>query len=109
MTQQHLRRPGLRAAGAAAVIALAAAGCGASGAHPRSDVISITTGACGGQWHLARPGWHTFTIRNSAGAGAEVNLVSPATGAIYGEIEGLGPNTSRAMPVNVGSGASSRP
>ncbi len=104
MTQQHLRRPGLRAASAAAVIALAAAGCGASGAHPRSDVISITTGACGGQWHLARPGWHTFTIRNSAGAGAEVNLVSPATGAIYAEIEGLGPNTSRAMPVNVGSG-----
>ncbi|HEY1640303.1 MAG TPA: EfeM/EfeO family lipoprotein [Streptosporangiaceae bacterium] len=103
MTQQHLRRPGLRAAGAVAVIALAAAGCGTS-ARPRPDAISITTGACGGWWHLARPGWHTFTIRNSAGAGAEVNLVSPATGAIYAEIEGLGPNTSRAMSVNVGSG-----
>jgi iron uptake system component EfeO len=92
------------AAASTAAAALTLAGCSAAASSARTDVISITTGACGGRWHLARPGWHTFTIRNAAGAGAEVNLVNPANGAIYAEIEGLGPNTSRQLPVDVGSG-----
>ena len=92
----------LAAPGLAAVVL---AGCSAAASSARPDVISITTGACGGRWHLARPGWHTFTIRNAAGAGAEVDLVNPASGAIYAEIEGLGPDTSRRLPVDVGSGS----
>lgn len=108
MTQQPSRRRGrcaasTAAAAGAAAAALALAGC-SSGAPARPDAISVTGSACGGHWHLARPGWHTFTIRNASTAGAEVNLVNPASGAIYAEIEGLGPGTTRQMPVNVGSG-----
>jgi iron uptake system component EfeO len=64
----------------------------------------VTTASCGGHWQLAKPGWHTFRIRNSSTEAAEVNLINPATGAIYAEVEALGPNTTRPMRLDVGSG-----
>jgi iron uptake system component EfeO len=100
------RRPATRLAGGAGLIAVLA-GCSA-GPIPASDIsataVSVTTGACGGRWHLPRAGWHTFTIRDASSEAAEVDLINPATGAIYAEVEALGPDTSRPMPVDVGSG-----
>jgi iron uptake system EfeUOB component EfeO/EfeM len=86
----------------AAALATTLAAC--SGTHATGDLIAVTTGACGGRWDLAKPGWHTFQVRNDSIDAAEVDLVNPATGAIYAEIEALGPQTSQPMPVNVGSG-----
>ncbi len=90
---------------------LALAGC-ASGAAPSpapaaapAGAISISTGACGGSWHLAAPGWHTFQIYNAASDAAEVELINPATGAVYDDIENLGAGTTDPMAVNVGSGS----
>jgi iron uptake system component EfeO len=100
----RLPAAGRAAAGAGTAVLLALAGCSAGSGHPRSDVIAVTSAACGSRWHLAGPGWHTFTIRNASTEAAEVNLINPASGAIYAEVEALGPNTSRAMPVDVGSG-----
>jgi len=70
-----------------------------------AGAISITTGACGGSWHLAAPGLHTFQIYNASGAAAEVELVNPANGAVYDDIENLGAGTTNPMAVNVGSGS----
>jgi iron uptake system component EfeO len=91
-------------AAAAALAALGAAaltGCG--GAAPPA-VISVDAGACGGEWHLAGPGWHTFELRNTNDVGGEVDLVNPATGGIYAEISSFGPGTSASMSLDVGSG-----
>lgn len=79
-------------------------GCSAGTPAAAGD-ISVTTAACGGRWHLAGPGWHTFTIRNASSVAAEVDLIDPASGAIYAEVEALGPDTAQPMPVDVGSGA----
>ena len=46
-----------------------------------------------------------FQIANHSTSAAEVDLIDPANGAIYGEVEALGPQTTRPMRVNVGSGA----
>jgi iron uptake system component EfeO len=113
MSPNHLLRAGWRIPsgatrrgaawlGAGAAIALALSACG-SGSTAAAD-ISVTTGACGGHWQLARPGWHTFTVRNDATQAATVNLIDPADKAVYGQIEALGPGTTRPMTVNVGSG-----
>ena len=37
--------------------------------------------------------------------GAEVDLVNPANGAVYAEVEALGPGTTSPMRLNVGSGS----
>ncbi|HEX3751360.1 MAG TPA: EfeM/EfeO family lipoprotein [Streptosporangiaceae bacterium] len=96
--------------GALAILPLAAcASAGASAASPLAgtvaDEISISTGACGGSWHLAAPGPHTFQIHNSASDAAEVELINPVNGAVYDDIENLGAGTTDPMPVNVGSGS----
>ena len=81
-------------------------GCGSgAGAGPAANLISVTSAGCGGRWSPAAPGWHTFHIENNSIQAAEVDLINPANGAIYAEIEGLGPGTTRPMTVNVGSGS----
>jgi phospholipase C len=39
---------------------------------------------------LAAPGWYTFGVHNAAAENAEVDLVNPANGAVYAEVEALG-------------------
>jgi iron uptake system EfeUOB component EfeO/EfeM len=46
----------------------------------------------------------TFQIYNGAAAGAEVDLIDPANGAIYAEVTGLGQGTTAPMQVKLGSG-----
>ncbi|MGH3164368.1 MAG: hypothetical protein ACRDN0_00550 [Trebonia sp.] len=50
------------------------------------------------------PGWHTSEVENQADYGAEVDLVNPANGAIYDELENTGPGTTVPMSIDLGSG-----
>jgi len=87
----------------AAALAAAMTACGAGGGQP-SNVITVSSNACGGSWHLAGPGWHTFEISNQSTGGGEIDLIDPADGAVYGEIENIGPATTASMSLDVGSG-----
>jgi iron uptake system component EfeO len=96
----------VRRAAQTAVLAVSAgilAACG--GSAPPANLVSVSNGGCGASWHLAGPGWHTFQIYNGAAEGAEVDLVNPANGAIYAEVNGLGPDTTSPMRLDVGSGS----
>ena len=62
------------------------------GGQPANE-ITVSSNQCGGAWQLAKPGWHTFEINNQGTGGAEVDLVDPANGAIYAEVENTGPAT----------------
>jgi iron uptake system component EfeO len=91
---------------AAALLAAAVTACGSS-PPPRSSsatAISFNDASCGGAWHLASPGWHTFEITNKADYGAEVDLTNPANGAVYDELQNMGPGTTAPMSLDVGSG-----
>jgi iron uptake system component EfeO len=103
-TRSRPRRAAVPLAASAAALAAALAGCSASAGISAADTISVTTGACGARWHLAAPGWHTFTITNASSQEAEVNLINPANNAIYAEVEAMGPGTSQPMRLRVGSG-----
>jgi iron uptake system component EfeO len=87
-----------------ATLLTACASGGANGAGTSSAVVSVSASRCGGTWHLAGPGWHTFQIYNAGTAGAEIALINPANGAEYGEIEESGPGTTTPMSLDVGSG-----
>ncbi len=97
----HVRRVALPLAAAMAAGLLAACG----GSMPPANLISVSNGGCGDNWQLTAPGWHTFQIYNAAAESGEVDLVDPANGAIYAEINGLGPGTSSPMRLDVGSGS----
>jgi iron uptake system component EfeO len=95
-----------RAAALAAALAVTTGGAVAcSGGAPSADRVSVSNGGCGASWKLAGPGWHTFQVHNTAAEGAEIDLINPANGAIYAEVEALGPGTTSPMRLNVGSGS----
>jgi iron uptake system component EfeO len=94
-----------RAALTAALAVSAGVITACSGGAPSPDRISVSSGGCGTSWQLAAPGWHTFQIYNAATVNADVDLVNPGNGAIYAEVEALGPGTTSPMRLNVGSGS----
>jgi iron uptake system EfeUOB component EfeO/EfeM len=92
---------------AAIVTALASAVTACGGSSPSassSTAITFNDASCGGHWQVAGPGWHTFEVSNQASAGAEVDLINPANGAVYGELENTGPGTTTPLRLDVGSG-----
>jgi iron uptake system component EfeO len=98
-------RSSLAAVLAAALAAIAGVATACSGGSAPADLVSVSNGGCGSSWHLAGPGWHTFQVHNAAAENAEVDLVNPANGAVYAEVEALGPGTTSPMRLNVGSGS----
>jgi iron uptake system component EfeO len=100
-------RTATRTAALAAALAITTGGavaCGGGGG-PAADRVSVSNGGCGPSWKLAGPGWHTFQVYNASAEGAEIDLVNPANGAIYAEVEALGPGTTSPMRLDVGSGS----
>jgi iron uptake system component EfeO len=88
-----------------AVLLTACSGSSSNSATASAGVISVSNGGCGGSWHLASPGWHTFKVYNGAAEGGTVDLVNPVSGGIYAEIETIGPGTTVPMRLDVGSGS----
>jgi iron uptake system component EfeO len=94
----------LATAGAALATLSTLAACSSGGSSQPSNVIVVSSGACGGAWSVPGPGWHTIQISNQGTGGAEIDLVNPANGAVYAEIENTGPGTVNPISIDFGSG-----
>ncbi|MGW7008108.1 EfeM/EfeO family lipoprotein [Streptomyces sp. NPDC054933] len=114
------RRGLLSAGGALAVVAAVAAVLvsvlgGAGGPAPHRSPgnadglphtrVRMSAGACGQDWTQGHSGSQVFDVYNASGGPAEVDLVDPGSGAVYGEVEGLAPGTSRPLQVTLGGGS----
>jgi iron uptake system component EfeO len=104
-----MRSPAARSAATFLAIGLLS-GCAASSAAPKAaasagDVITVSATACGTGWRHPAAGLETLQIHNAWTGPLEVAFIDAYTGAVYAEIEGLGPGTTQAMTVDVGSGA----
>jgi iron uptake system component EfeO len=71
----------------------------------RHTSVEVSPGGCGRGWTRPEPGKQVFDVRNTSGGAAEVFLTDAKTGAVYAEVEGLGPGAVRRMPVTLGSGS----
>lgn len=93
------------AAGLVAVVgaALALSGCD-SADEPRATTVEVSRGVCGKGWTDPHGGQQTFRVHNVGIATTEVQLIDPASGAVYAEVEGLGPGSTRAMRVRLARG-----
>ena len=100
---------GLSALGAA-LVAGCSASQAASGPEPAAAGrvtarIVVNSAVCGAHLRPQRPGRQTFEVTNQSSGGADVDLIDPANGAIYAEVEQLGPGTTRPMRLDAGSGS----
>lgn len=81
-----------------------AAGLSGCGSAPAGNVIAVHTRGCGTGRQQVHAGMQTFRINNSGTGGAEVDLINPANGAVYAEVDQVGPGTTVPMRVDLGSG-----
>ncbi|HEY7174881.1 MAG TPA: EfeM/EfeO family lipoprotein, partial [Micromonosporaceae bacterium] len=90
---------------AAALAALGALSACTSGTSATTSALSVTVsrGSCGGTWQ-ASGGLRTFQVHNVDIVTTEVDLIDPATGGVYAEVESLAPNATRPMQVQLGHG-----
>lgn len=94
-------------AGGAVAVAVAAGIAFAvwpDGAAAQDPEIDISRSSCGQGWADPHAGVQTFQLHNTGTVTSEVDLIDPATGVIYGEVEGLGSGTVRPLAVTLGNG-----
>ncbi|MFF8950675.1 iron uptake transporter permease EfeU [Streptomyces sp. NPDC014940] len=70
-----------------------------------AQTVAVSEKHCGEGFTAPSPGRQTFQMHNTGDKTAEVYLIDPATNAVYGEIEGLAPGTTRALVATVADGA----
>lgn len=89
-----------------AAAALFPAGDGATnGPRTTPTEIDVSLSTCGQGWHGPHAGTQRFDLHNTMDRAAEVHLLDARSGAVHGELEGLGPGTARQMTVTLGRGA----
>ncbi|MEV5437044.1 iron uptake transporter permease EfeU [Streptomyces sp. NPDC052682] len=93
-----------------AVVAVPAVLAGAVVALSRPEpggaqTVAVSPTECGKGFTAPRPGRRTFQMRNTGNQTSEVYLIDPGTGAVYGEIEGLAPGTTRDLVATVTAGS----
>ncbi|NEB04093.1 EfeM/EfeO family lipoprotein [Streptomyces sp. SID13726] len=71
----------------------------------RHTTVDVGTSGCGHGWTHAAAGRQVFDLRNTSATAAEAYLTDARTGAVYGEVEGLGPGTTRPLQVTLGDGS----
>ncbi|KUN09668.1 iron permease [Streptomyces yokosukanensis] len=72
---------------------------------PAGDqTVAVSETECGKGFTAPKPGRQTFQMHNTGGKTSEVYLVDPSTNAVYGEIEGLAPGTTRDLVATVAGG-----
>ncbi|MFH8381666.1 iron uptake transporter permease EfeU [Kitasatospora sp. NPDC018058] len=74
------------------------------GKQDSTATVSVSEQECGKGFADPQPGQQVFQMHNTGDKVSEVYLVNPGTGAVYGEIEGLAPGTTRALTATIGSG-----
>ncbi|MGW1162476.1 iron uptake transporter permease EfeU [Streptomyces sp. NPDC002513] len=102
------RRPGwvVPAAVVAVPSVLAGLTVALSGSKPAgAQTVAVSETDCGKGFSTPKPGRQTFQMHNTGNKTSEVYLVDPATNAVYGEIEGLAPGTTRDLVATVAGGS----
>ncbi|MBS2550421.1 FTR1 family protein [Catenulispora sp. NL8] len=85
---------------AGAVIVAVGPDSGSKGAQ----TIEVSSASCGKGFGDLTTGEHVFQMKNTGDVAAEVYLMDPSSSAVYGEIEGLAPGTTRPMTATIGTG-----
>ncbi|MFJ9817728.1 iron uptake transporter permease EfeU [Streptomyces sp. NPDC101151] len=101
------RRPGWVVPVAVVVVPAVIAALAVTFGRPKPEAaqtIAVSPTECGKGFTPPKPGRQSFQMHNTGDKTSEVYLVDPATSAVYGEIEGLAPGTTRALIATVAGG-----
>jgi high-affinity iron transporter len=75
-----------------------------NGKPAAAATVTVSPTACGKGFTTPKPGQQTFQMHNTGKDTSEVYLIDPSSNAVFGEIEGLAPGTTRALTATIGKG-----
>ena len=75
-----------------------------NGKPAAAATVTVSPTECGKGFTAPKPGQQTFQMHNTGKDTSEVYLVDPSSNAVFGEIEGLAPGTTRALTATIGKG-----
>ncbi|MFJ6701267.1 MULTISPECIES: iron uptake transporter permease EfeU [unclassified Streptomyces] len=107
-TRPVRRRPGWVVPVAVVTVPAVIAGLAVALGRPKpaaAQTVAVSEKECGNGFSAPKPGRQTFQMHNTGDKTSEVYLIAPDTGAVYGEIEGLAPGTTRALVATVAGGS----
>lgn len=67
--------------------------------------VEVSPSGCGRGWSRGAAGLQVFDLHNTSSGPAEVYLEDARSRAVYGELEGLAPGTTRQLTVRLGKGS----
>ncbi|MGY5116692.1 EfeM/EfeO family lipoprotein [Streptomyces sp. 900105755] len=67
--------------------------------------VEVSASRCGRGWSAPVSGVQVFDLHNPTDGAAGVLLEDPGSQAVYGEVEDIGPGTTRELTVRLGKGA----
>ncbi|MBK3564155.1 iron uptake transporter permease EfeU [Streptomyces sp. MBT62] len=70
-----------------------------------SQTVAVSETECGKGFTAPDTGRQTFQMHNTGDKTSEVYLIDPASGAVYGEVEGIAPGTTRDLVATVAGGS----
>ncbi|MFK0294622.1 iron uptake transporter permease EfeU [Streptomyces sp. NPDC090442] len=70
-----------------------------------APTIAVSEKECGKGFTAPKTGRQTFQMQNTGDKTSEVYLVDPTSNAVYGEIEGLAPGTTRDLVAPIAGGS----
>ncbi|MDQ1072986.1 iron uptake transporter permease EfeU [Streptomyces canus] len=89
----------------AAPAVLAGAAVALGGSRPAgARTVAVSEKDCGKGFTAPKAGRRTFRMRNTGDQTSEVYLIDPGSDAVYGEVEGLAPGTTRDLVATVAGG-----
>ncbi|MFD4599466.1 iron uptake transporter permease EfeU [Streptomyces sp. NPDC058464] len=101
------RRPAWVVPVAVVAVPAVVAGLVVAFARPKpsgGQTVAVSETECGKGFTAPKPGRQTFRMQNTGGKTAEVYLIDPGSNAVYGEVEGLAPGTTRDLVATVAGG-----
>jgi iron uptake system component EfeO len=66
--------------------------------------VTVSVSSCGGGWKSSAAGLQHFTLVNTDTRSGEVSLTDAHTGAVYADVEPLGPGTSNPLTITLAAG-----
>ncbi|MFE6684910.1 iron uptake transporter permease EfeU [Streptomyces sp. NPDC057743] len=70
-----------------------------------APTVAVSETECGKGFTAPKTGRQTFQMQNTGDKTSEVYLVDPTSNAVYGEIEGLAPGTTRDLVATIAGGS----
>ncbi|MGY5045203.1 iron uptake transporter permease EfeU [Streptomyces sp. 900105755] len=101
------RRPAWVVPVAVVAVPVVVAGLVVALARPKpsgGQTVAVSETDCGKGFTAPKAGRQTFQMQNTGDQTSEVYLIDPSSNAVYGEVEGLAPGTTRDLVATVAGG-----